>query len=188
VTEINGRRPKYGGRRAPVIELTEGERLALREIIRQRSAAQQLVLRAKIILSAADGLSNVEIGHALGLSLDMVGLWRQKWRRQTEIPLKERSVADRLADEQRTGAPPRISAEQYCQIMAVACESPQDGGRPITHWTGGELADEVIRRGIVETISPRQVRRFFKRCTSETAPNPVLAGSCARRAARSQDR
>ena len=188
-------RPKYGGRVAPALQLSEADRQRLQEIVRQRTAPQQLVLRARIILAAAEGLSNREISSMIGLSEDMVGLWRQRWFRDAEIPLlddksprDERGVADRLRDEPRPGAPPRISAEQYCQIMAVACENPENSGRPITHWTTGELVSEVIQRGIVETISPRQVGRFFKRCGSKTAPHTVLAGSRAGRAAGGQNR
>ena len=43
----------------------------------------------------------------------------------------------------------------------MACELPTESGRPITHWTQEELAFEVIKRGIVEYISPRSVARFL---------------------------
>ena len=46
--------------------------------------------------------------------------------------------------------------------MAVACEPPEKSGRPIDHWTGRELADEVKKRQIVNDISPRSVGRFLK--------------------------
>ena len=45
------------------------------------------------------------------------------------------------ADAPRPGAPGKISAEAYCQIMAIACQPPENFGRPITHWTERELAD-----------------------------------------------
>jgi transposase len=44
----------------------------------------------------------------------------------------------------------------------VACEPPEKSGRPITHWTAAELADEVSQRGIVESISPSQVGRYLR--------------------------
>ena len=55
-----------------------------------------------------------------------------------------------------------FTAEHLTQIIAVACEQPEECGRPVTHWTPRELTDEVIKRGIVETISPRHVDRFLK--------------------------
>lgn len=48
------------------------------------------------------------------------------------------------------------------QIMASACEDPQASGRPVSHWTPRELADEAVKRRIVERISPRSVGRFLK--------------------------
>lgn len=56
----------------------------------------------------------------------------------------------------------KFTADQIALILAVACEPPDKSGRPVTHWTSRELADEVIKRGIVATISVRQVGRFLK--------------------------
>ena len=67
-----------------------------------------------------------------------------------------------LSDEQRPGAPATFSAEQLAQIIAVACEAPEESGRPVTHWPPGELAAEVIERGIVASISPRHVDRVLQ--------------------------
>lgn len=44
----------------------------------------------------------------------------------------------------------------------MALEDPNDSDRPISHWTPSELAEEVVGRGIVETISPRSVGRFLQ--------------------------
>ena len=49
--------------------------------------------------------------------------------------------------------------------MAVACEPPEKSGRPITHWTAQELTEEVVRRGIVASISPSQVSRYLREAT-----------------------
>jgi putative transposase len=61
------------------------------------------------------------------------------------------------------------------QIIALACESPSEAGRPVSHWTPAELADEAVKRGIVEEISPRSVGRFLKRGYSTTSSQPLLA-------------
>jgi hypothetical protein len=47
--------------------------------------------------------------------------------------------------------------------VALACEAPEDSDLPISHWTQQALADEAMRRGIVEEISQRSVGRFLKR-------------------------
>ena len=67
-----------------------------------------------------------------------------------------------LTDARRSGAPGKFSPEQQVKIIAVACEDPSDSGRPISHWTPQAIADEVVKRQIVESISPQSVGRFLK--------------------------
>jgi hypothetical protein len=98
--------------------------------------------------------------------------------------LAELSLEDRLSDAPRSGKPPKITAEQICAIVAMACEAPSQAGRPITHWTQREIADEVIKRGIVERISPRHAARILKNPGPQTAPGPALAEFGGRRAVR----
>jgi hypothetical protein len=66
-----------------------------------------------------------------------------------------------LADAPRSGAPPKFSPEEICQIIALACEQPCDYERPITHWTVRELRDQAVQEQIVSEISERQVRRIL---------------------------
>jgi transposase len=73
------------------------------------------------------------------------------------------SFAERLKDLPRPGTPARITADQRCQIEAMACEDPEDSKRPISQWTSREIADEVMKRGIVDSISPRHAARLLKR-------------------------
>jgi putative transposase len=77
--------------------------------------------------------------------------------------MEDLSLEDRLQDAPRPGAPAKITADQRCQIEALACEKPEKSGRPITHWTAREIADELKQRQIVETISPRHAARLLKR-------------------------
>ena len=78
-----------------------------------------------------------------------------------------------LEDNPRRGAPSTFSAEQICQIVAIACQTPQTCDRPISHWTASELANETEKRGIVKRISPRQTGRFLK-SVRFTAPSVSL--------------
>ncbi len=72
-------------------------------------------------------------------------------------------LATVLSDSERPGIAPKFSAEQLTKIIAVACEQPdEESDRPVTHWTPRELADEVVKRGIVDSISPRHVDRLIK--------------------------
>src|SRR3712207_5186121 len=143
------------GPKPPPVTLTAEERQGLERLVRGHQTGQQLALRARIILAAADGSNNSQIARQLGVDVDTARLWRGRWLGLGAVPLEELSVAERLEDAPRGGGPCRITAEQVCQITALACEAPQASARPISQWTGREIADEVIKRGIVETISPR---------------------------------
>ena len=157
---------------APTIKLSEGQRAVLESITRRDTCPHQLVRRARIILLADEGLSNSAISRQVGYERHQVGQWRCRWAAQAESlalaegqedPKSFGGLIDQiLSDAPRPGAPLKFTAEQVAQIIAVACEDAEDAGRPVTHWTSSELADEVIRRGIVESISPRQVGRFFE--------------------------
>jgi transposase len=145
------------------VALTAEEREELERLVRAHTSPQQVVLRGRIILVAAEGLTNRQVGQQVGVSREAVRLWRDRWVGLQAVPLDELSVADRLADAPRPGAPVRIGAEQVCAIIALACEAPSLSDRPISQWTGREIADEITRRGIVDTISPRHAARLLKR-------------------------
>lgn len=147
----------------PAVILTEAERQALEKLVKRHTVGQQIALRARIILAAADGYNNTQIASQLGITPDTARLWRDRWLQLRDITLDDLSVEDRLQDLPRPGAPLQITADQRCQIEALACEEPEEGGRPITHWTAREIADEIIKRQIVEHISPRHAARLLKR-------------------------
>ena len=164
--------------------LTDRERADLERLVRAYSTGQQLALRARIVLLAGDGWNNLQIARELGVDDETPGHWRRRWLQFTEVPLEDVGVAKRLADAPKPGAPPKFTPEQICQIIALACEKPADCGRPISQWSHGELADEIIRRGIVQSISPRHAGRLLKRSRSQATPDSVLADAGRRRAAR----
>ncbi len=96
-------------------------------------------------------------------ALDTARLWRDRWVELQGIDLETLSIAERLQDAPRPGAPARITSEQRCQIAALACEAPVKSGRPISQWTGREIADELKKRGIIEQISPRHAAYLLKK-------------------------
>ena len=73
-----------------------------------------------------------------------------------------RAVEQVLRDEPRAGSSGKFTPEQVVAILALACEPPEKSGRPITHWTAKELADEAVERGIVPSISVAQVGRYLR--------------------------
>jgi len=162
------------------IDLSETERQELQKLVRRHNIGQQIALRGRIILLAAAGQRNAEISKELKVTLDTVRLWRGRWSELQSIALKDLSIEERLQDLPRPGAPSRISADERCQIEALACEEPEEAGRPITNWTAREIADEILQRRIVDQISPRHAARLLKRCRYSAPPDPILADTSTR--------
>jgi putative transposase len=146
-----------------MIDLADGERQELERLVRRHASSQQLVLRAKIVLAAAAGANNCQIARQLDVSLDMVRRWRERWLVCQAASLEDLPVVERLTDAPRPGAPVRITDEQVAKIVALACEPPADADRPISQWTGREIAAEIKQRGIVDQISGRHAARLLKR-------------------------
>jgi len=151
------------GPKPPLVALSDAERQELAALVRGHQTAQQMALRARIILAAADGENNTQLARRLGIEADTARLWRTRWLALGAVPLAELRAAERLEDAPRPGGPCRITAAQVCQLTALACEAPAGSARPISQWTGREIADEAIQRGIVATISPRHAARLLKR-------------------------
>lgn len=173
------------------ITLTPRQQLILEQIVRRPTSSQGLVKRVRLIQAAAKGTNNTQLSATLQMSRTTVRLWRERWRDATDrlIAAEAKGVNDKqltqliisvLQDSERPGTPANFSTEQVVQIVALACESPSESGRPVSHWTPAELADEAVKRGIVEEISPRSVGRFLKRGYSTTSSQPLLAKCQAR--------
>lgn len=141
------------------LNLSEGERAELQQLVNRHNTAQQIVLRAQIILLASEGKNHGQIARTLDISLDMARLWRNRWLATSDRQL---SSVQRLQDLERMGAPLKFSMEQVTELFALACSKPEDYGRPISHWTPRELADELIKQGIMESISVRHVGRLLE--------------------------
>jgi transposase len=154
------------GPKPSAINLNDVERQGLELLVRRYTTGQQKVIRARIVLLAAMGKNNREIANELEVSLDTVRLWRQRWLDLQPISWDDLSIEERLDDLPRPGAPPRLTANQICQIQQLACEKPEKSGRPISQWTSREIAAEITARGIVDTISARHSARILKKMAS----------------------
>lgn len=155
------------------IKLTQKQRGCLEHIARRQTNPYFLVMRAKIILAIETGASQSQLARQLLVERSTVVYWLDRWNQEAsrisgaqEAGASDSSIAalieEALNDKPRSGAPSTFSAEQVCQIIAVACEKPSECERPISHWTERELAEEVMKRKIVDTISVRSVGRFLK--------------------------
>ena len=141
---------------APQIELTDVERETLRRWSRGRATPARLVLRAKIVLAAADGSLNRDIAFELGTSRKTVGLWR------------ERFAADRLKghekDAPRGGRTPAVRARFEAEILR---KTTQETPSNATHWSTRSMARAVgCKQSLVSRIwrdnglKPHRVKTF----------------------------
>ena len=159
------------GQAAKVV-ITERQQVILEEFRRSRTESQSVSQRAEIVLLAFEGRWNQDIAVQVRLGRNEVGKWRSRWRDSweqltrwecLETPRLREAIREVLRDAPRSGSPGTITAEQITQILAVACEPPEKSDRPITHWTRRELAEEVVKRGIIPSISESYVGKRLKR-------------------------
>jgi len=156
---------------ASTIVLSEKQKQILTEYAVGTHSPMHLKTRSQIILKASIGSSNNSIEREMGLDPTTVKCWRDRFcnsyeelkRIEAETPLKLRgAIIKVLSDEQRPGGPSKFADEQVAAIMAVACEDPAKFELSFSHWTPELLRIEVIKLGIVDNISIRQIGRFLK--------------------------
>jgi putative transposase len=155
------------------IRLTERQRAVIESLARSQAKEYRLVQRANMIDEMAGGANNREVARRTKSSRLTVRLWRSRWlaaAQRLELAEKEgvaeprlsKIIEEILSDEYRRGAPATFTPEQMVQIVAISCEKPEDSERPMSHWTARELAEEAMKRKIVERISTRSAGRFLK--------------------------
>jgi len=137
------------------------------------------VVRARIVLAAADGQPNAAIARRLGVTEDTVRRWRGRF------------AAERLPgldDRPRTGRPRIYSDVAAAEVKAMACALPAETGVALARWSSTELAAEAITRGVLATVSASTVRRWLNadaikpwQCRSWIFPrDPDFAAKAAR--------
>jgi putative transposase len=158
---------------SPRVQLTARQRACLEQMARRQTSPQRLVRRAKILLALETGATQGHVMRQMHLNRGTVQMWCRRWcALASKLEHMEAdgcrdkalttAIVEVLTDHPRSGTPATFTAEQLVQMVAVACEDPAESGPPVSHWTPREVAEEVRKRGIVETISPRSVGRFLK--------------------------
>jgi transposase len=158
----------------PAVVLSAQEKAELERLSRKPLAPRCIVERAQIILLAAENKTVPIIAATLHLCANTVRKWIGRYpHKPPQTPASENSdpppaaapapppIIRWLADAPRSGRPDTFTAEQFCALIALACEKPEDHGRPITHWTARELKDQAVQQGIVPHISVRHVNRLL---------------------------
>jgi transposase len=127
------------------IDLTGDEREQVEAWSRRRSSAQALAQRSRIVLLAAEGLTNTEIGDRLGIKRTTAGTWRARFA--------ERRL-DGLLDEPRPGQPRKITDDKVEEVIVKTLETtPKDA----THWSTRSMAAAV---GLNQTAVHRIWKAF----------------------------
>ena len=135
-----------------VITLSDSDRAELTTRAHAAKIPYRDVLRAKIILACAAGISHAAIGGVLGICDDTVRKWRRRFASQGLAGLK---------DLPRPGRAPTFTPVQKAEIKALACTPPDDSGLPLARWSTGELAAAAIAQGLVTAISPATIGRWL---------------------------
>lgn len=120
-------------RPATVIHLTDPEREELERLARQPKAQRRHSDRARIILKAADGMSNLEIARAIGTRPATISKWRIRF---------ESEGLEGLRDDYRPGRPP-VGGDATAfrgRLLAQLDEDPPEG---YAKWNGRLLAEEL---------------------------------------------
>ncbi len=140
-------------RRSPyVISLSDADRRVLEGRSRAYTAPHAEVVRAKIVLLAAEGLPNTVIGQRLDVHVDVVSRWRKRFAVQG---------VDGLSDRERSGRPRVFPAPVVAEVKAMACEPPERRGAPLSRWSSAELAGQAVAEGLVAAVSASSVRRWL---------------------------
>jgi hypothetical protein len=162
---------------AVAVHVTKWQRRILDGLCRAGWTSQKLAQRCRIILLSANGETNIDQGEQLDVDRQRIRRWRRRWAAAKTMlaEAEEEEPTDKelealmirvLMDEARSGTPPKFTPEQIVSIISLACEPPAESGLPVSHWTASDLARVAVKRGLVKSISPRQVDRFLAKPTS----------------------
>jgi transposase len=119
------------GRPKRVLTLSDVEREMLRRWSRRPKSPHSIAQRARIVLLAADGLTNVAVADKVGVNQATVVKWRRRFL--------ERRL-DGLVDEPRPGAPRTITDDDVERVIVRTLE---DKPTNATHWSTRDLAAKV---------------------------------------------
>jgi len=158
--------------KAATTQLTTRMQEILLQLSSSRKIGGPITARANVVLMAFEKKDNLTIGRRVGLSGKTVGVWRRRWRDSYAALLKlqfmendaafRRVIVACLSDATRSGSPGTFTPEQIVGLIGIACEPPENSGRPVTSWTGRELADDAQKRGLVDSISASHVNRILR--------------------------
>ena len=157
--------------------LTKTQTKLVTDLVHASTSPQCVVLRSNLILEYAQSGNKSQVATKYAVGRDTVRRWCERWQKsQSELDRLEadylartmslskyaRAIETLLSDAPRPGAPATFTEAEIQQIITVATRRPEDEGVPVTHWSHEILAQTVIEKGIVPSISAAQIERFLK--------------------------
>ena len=136
-----------------VVRLNDSENDHLHRVVAAAKSRQRDVLRAHIVLLAADDTPNAHIAAQLGINEDTARKWRRRFCDKR---------LEGLRDLPRSGRPRQFTASQVAEVKALACALPAETQTPLSKWSCPELAREAVTRGLVVSVSGSTVRRWLR--------------------------
>ena len=170
----------------PPLPLTVNTRLAqiVTDQSRKGKIPSSFKRRLLIIEDGIQGKSKYSTRKKLGISKTKINLWRGRWKENISMlieaseqglggeALKDyellKMIKDILSDRPRMGAPKSFTLEEEEQIVALACDNPQDHGIEMTNWTHEMLAHVSMAENIVTSISKRHIGNILKKRVKTT--------------------
>ena len=137
-----------------IVDLSTEEREQLRHLITRGKPSARKVTRARILLHAADGLTDEQIVAALNTGSATVERTRQRFVEEGLECLTERA---------RPGQRRKLSGKQEAHVIAVACTTAPDGR---SRWTLQLLADKVVELKYADSIARETIRQVLKKTNS----------------------
>lgn len=159
------------------MERIKQEQIILQEIASSRKLECRLQERVSIIISYEKLQVKSKVSKDLPIDIQKVYRWTKRWELSLLIreELYESYKKDKLnyriykqellallSDATRIGAPAKFTLSEREQIVALGNTKPEELDLPFTHWSLELLQLEVLERGIVKSISIRQIGRFLK--------------------------
>lgn len=148
------------GRPGKQIVLSDDDRKTLEGLVRAKKTELRLVLRARIILMAADDLSSKKIAKKLKISQQTVCQWRSRFA--------QAGIDDALNDKPRPGAPRRISEADRLELVALACKPLNDNKGRVT-----PTLKEIQKRAVVQGIKISESHLHYVLQSGDVHPHRV---------------
>lgn len=153
-------------RKQYLVALTAAERQTLEHLVHKGKRSARKVTRARILLTADEGLEAEASAEAVGRSVATIEPTRHRF--------VERNL-EALNELPRPGGQPKLSGKQAAQLIAVAC-TPAPRGR--VRWTLALVAEQVGELGVTDSSARETVRQVLKKTPSSRGG--TSSGVCPR--------